>query len=113
MAELDRQALEEMRRDARQALVWAREAGSRWADDAKTVAAVAHMIEQLGEISRRVTLATKGLHAGIPWAAMAGLRNRIYHGYGSLDIAVLRETVPRDLPALVRELDAALRTRSR
>lgn len=77
-----------------------------WTDDAKTVAAVAQMVGQIGEAARRVSVATKAAHADVPWAAMAGMRNRIYHDYGGLDVAVLKETVRRDLPALLRRLDA-------
>jgi len=37
------------------------------------------------------------------------MRNRIYQQYGSLDVAILRETVARDLSALLKRLDAMLR----
>jgi len=36
------------------------------------------------------------------------MRNRIYRQYGSLDVASLRETVARDLPALLKRLEAIL-----
>lgn len=110
MDERDRQSLDEIRRYARQAIAWAGEGGPRWTEDEKTVAAVAHMVGQIGEASRRLSTATKARHAHLPWAAMAGMRNRIYHDYGRLDVAVLAETVRRDLPALVRALDAILVT---
>ena len=97
-----------MREHGRQAVAWAREAGSRWTDDPKTVAAVAHAVGQVGEAARRVSTATRAAHAGIAWAAIAGMRNRIYREYGSLDAATLRETVARDLPALLKRLDAIL-----
>jgi uncharacterized protein with HEPN domain len=98
-----------MREHGRQAVVWAREARSRWTEDPKTVAAVAHAVGQMGEAARRVSTATKASRADIAWAAIAGMRNRIYHEYGSLDVASLRETVARDLPALLKRLDAMLR----
>lgn len=109
MVERDREALEDMRRSARQAMTWAREQGRKWTSDLKTVAAVAHMVAQTGEAARRVSNAAKATHADVPWAAIAGMRNRIYHDDGGLDAAVLAETVRRDLPALARRLDEILR----
>lgn len=109
MDDRERHALSLMREHGRQAVAWARAAGSPWTEDPKTVAAVAHAVEQMGEAARRVSTATRAAHADIAWAAIAGMRNRIYHEYGSLDVAILRATVARDLPALLKRLDAMLR----
>lgn len=98
-----------MREHVRQAVAWAHEAGSRWTEDPKTVAAVAHAVGQVGEAARRVSTATRAAHPDVAWAAITGMRNRIYHEYGSLDVAILRETVARDLPALVKRLETMLR----
>jgi uncharacterized protein with HEPN domain len=98
-----------MREHGRQAVAWAREAGSRWTEDPKTVAAVAHAVGQVGEAARRVSTATRAGHADIAWAGLAGMRNRIYHEYGNLDVAILSESVARDLPSLLKRLDAMLR----
>ena len=108
MDERDREALEQMRNYARQAIAWAREARPRWTRDAKTVAAVAHVIGQIGEAARRVSTATKATHPDVPWAAMAGMRNRLYHDYGKMDVLVLEETVRRDLPALLKQIDTMM-----
>lgn len=98
-----------MREHGRQAVAWAREAGARWTEDAKSVAAVAHAVGQVGEAARRVSTTTRAAHADVAWAAISGMRNRIYHEYGSLDVAILRETVVRDLPVLLKRLDSMLR----
>lgn len=102
-----------MRQSAAQALAWSREQGRGWTRDAKTIAAVAHMVAQIGELSRRVSIGVKRAHPDVPWAAISGMRNRIYHDSGSLDAAVLAETVRRDLPALARQLEAILGADSR
>ena len=98
-----------MREHGRQAVAWAREAGSRWTEEPKTVAAVAHAVGQVGEAARRVSTATRAASADIAWAAISGMRNRIYHQDGSLDVAILRETIARDIPFLLKRLDAMLR----
>jgi uncharacterized protein with HEPN domain len=104
----EREAISLMREHGRQAITWAREGGARWTADPKTVAAVAHAVGQVGEAVRRVSTPTRAAHADVAWSAIAGMRNRIYHEYGSLDVAILRETVARDLPALLKRLDAIL-----
>ena len=109
MDDREREALSLMREHGRQAVAWAREAGSAWTDDPKTVAAVAQAVGQVGEAARRVSTATRAASADIAWAAIVGMRNRIYQQYGSLDVAILRETVARDLSALLKRLDAMLR----
>lgn len=97
-----------MRQCVSQALGWSREQGRGWTRDAKTVAAIAHMVAQIGELSRRVSIAVKSEHPDVPWAAISGMRNRIYHDYAALDTSVLAETVRKDLPALAQQLKAIL-----
>ena len=46
----------------------------------------------------------KGQHAAIPWRAMKGLRNRIVHEYGNVDLGVVYDTVRNDIPQLLKEL---------
>lgn len=108
MDDREKEALSLMREHGRQAVAWAREAGAHWTRDPKSVAAVAHAVGQVGEAARRVSTSTRAEHPDIAWAAIAGMRNRIYHEYGRLDAAILRETVIRDLPALLKRLDAIL-----
>jgi len=111
MDEADRHSLGEMRDHARRAIDWARDGGAAWTADEKTVAAIAHVVAQIGEIARHLPASVKAAYPDIPWAAMSGMRNRIYHEYGRLDIEVLAATVRRDLPALRRALDSALKRR--
>ena len=108
MDEAERRALDEMRRYARQARSWAREGGARWSEDGKTVAAVAHVVGQVGELARRVSTATRASHPDVQWAPITGMRDRIFHDYGHLDRDVLEETVRRDLRELDRQLAAIL-----
>lgn len=36
----------------------------------------------------------------IKWANMYGLRNRIVHGYASVDYEIIWETIVKDIPSL-------------
>lgn len=60
---------------------------------------------QISENSDRLTPEFKELHTGIPWRAMRGLRNRIVHEYGNVNLTVIYETVTNDLPVLLQEIE--------
>ena len=38
----------------------------------------------------------------IPWQEMYGLRNRIVHDYGSIDMKVIYDTLTVDIPDLLK-----------
>ena len=47
----------------------------------------------------------------IPWAQMIGMRNRLVHGYGFLDLDILWQTVGEDLPELIGQLERIVEPR--
>ena len=42
----------------------------------------------------------------MPWKAIAGMRDRLLHGYDDVDLDLVWKTVDEDLPALVTRLEA-------
>ncbi len=59
---------------------------------------------QISENSDKLTPAFKTEHSSIPWRAIKGMRNRIVHEYGDVEISIVYETVVNDLPALLKQL---------
>lgn len=59
---------------------------------------------QISENSDKLTPDFKLYHASIPWRAIKGLRNRIVHEYGHVDLEVVYDTVMNDIPKLLEEL---------
>lgn len=55
---------------------------------------------QISENSDRLTDEFKARYNDISWRAIKGLRNRIVHDYGTVDISVIYDTVAKDIPAL-------------
>ena len=49
---------------------------------------------------------TKDAHAEIPWSDPVRMRNRIVHGYWSVDLDVLVTTARQDLPDFLRAVRA-------
>ena len=60
---------------------------------------------QISENAERLTEKCKVRHPSVPWRAIKGLRNRIVHEYGNVDLGVVYETVQNDLPALLCTLE--------
>ena len=60
---------------------------------------------QVAENSDKLTDEFKRQYASIPWRAMKGMRNRIVHEYGNVDLGVVYDTVRNDIPNLLLELN--------
>ena len=43
-------------------------------------------------------------HDDIPWVAIFGLRNRIVHNYGNVDLGIVYSTLTKDIPELLSML---------
>lgn len=66
------------------------------------------LLEIVGEAASRVPAEERGLHPDIPWPEIVGLRNRLIHGYDSVDFDILWQIVTDDLPLLIVALEKAL-----
>jgi uncharacterized protein with HEPN domain len=71
--------------------------------------ALTRAVEILGEAASRVSEEARAQTPGIPWAPVVGMRNRLVHAYFDVDADILWTTVNDSLPALLSELQAALR----
>ena len=60
---------------------------------------------QISENSDKLTDDFKMYHSNIPWRAIKGLRNRIVHEYGNVDLSIIFNTVKDDIPQLLKELE--------
>lgn len=45
-------------------------------------------------------------HADVPWEDMYLMRNRVSHGYFSVDVGIIWQTIVRDLPVLKQQIAA-------
>ena len=63
---------------------------------------------QISENAKRLSDEYKASHGYIPWNALAGLRNRIVHDYGNVDLNIIYETLKNDMPELMEMLEDEL-----
>ena len=59
---------------------------------------------QISENARHLSEEYKQIHSAVPWNALYGLRNRIVHDYGNVDLNVVYETLTNDIPELLEIL---------
>ncbi len=57
---------------------------------------------QISENAKRLSDVYKTKRSFIPWTAMYGLRNRIVHDYGNVDLHIVYETLKDDIPGLFK-----------
>jgi uncharacterized protein with HEPN domain len=66
------------------------------------------LVENIGEAAARVSQEGQEKYAEIPWREVIGMRNRLVHGYDSVDLAILWDTIELDLPPLIAQLEKIL-----
>ncbi|HSX10962.1 MAG TPA: DUF86 domain-containing protein [Chlamydiales bacterium] len=62
---------------------------------------VLHQIIIVGEAVKCLSAEFRKSHPNIPWKLIAGMRDRITHGYFDVDLDQVWNTVRGDLPALI------------
>jgi uncharacterized protein with HEPN domain len=72
--------------------------------NAQSVSAVSFEIAVLGEAVKHLSAHLQSKHSEIPWRKIAGMRDRLIHGYNDIDVDELWNTAIRDVPTLLAEL---------
>jgi uncharacterized protein with HEPN domain len=62
--------------------------------------AIIRKLEIIGEAVKQLSPETTQRRPDIPWRQIAGMRDRLSHGYFGVDLALIWVVVERDLPAL-------------
>ena len=69
--------------------------------------AIVRALEVVGEACKHVSKPVRDRFPAIPWSAIAGMRDRLIHGYDQVDWEIVWDTVTRFVPAALPELRAA------
>jgi uncharacterized protein with HEPN domain len=79
--------------------------------DEETQSAVVHQLLIVGEATKRLSAGFRAAHPEIPWANIAGMRDRLIHAYDLVDLSEVWRTAARDVPELLRSLTDLLPSR--
>lgn len=52
---------------------------------------------QISEHIKKLSITFRNEHSNIPWRDIIGLRNRIVHEYGKVDLGIVYDTVKEDI----------------
>jgi uncharacterized protein with HEPN domain len=69
-----------------------------------------NVVTEIGEAAKNLGELTDQI-PGVPWSAIAGMRDRTIHRYPEVDPDVLWHTITEDLPVLARTIRAFIDTR--
>ena len=71
--------------------------------------AVVRALEIVGEATKRLPMTLRDQYPGIPWKQMAGMRDRIIHGYDIVDLEIVWDVVRQDIPKIKPQIEQILR----
>lgn len=98
-AERGTMALSQMLSHAKEAVSFAQgKTREDLASDRLLNLALVRLLEIIGEAAARVPAELREQFPEIPWQQIVGLRNRLIHGYDSVDLDILWQIVSRDRP---------------
>ena len=66
-------------------------------------------LEIIGEAVKQLPNDIKERHSHLEWRAMAGMRDRLTHGYFGVDYDIVWDVVTNKIPVLQREVEHILR----
>jgi len=78
------------------------------AADRQLSLALVRLLEIIGEAATRVPKQDRALYPNIPWPQIVSLRNRLIHGYDSVDLDILWQILATDLPTLIKTLQGII-----
>lgn len=76
--------------------------------DLKTQSAVVHQLMVIGEAVKRLSVGFRDAHPSIPWSLVAGMRDKLIHGYDIVDLDEVWRTAEVDVPALLETIEPLL-----
>jgi uncharacterized protein with HEPN domain len=69
-------------------------------------------LEIIGAAASQIPKSEQASYPQIPWPQVISLRNRLIHGYDSVDLDILWQNIISDLPSLIVALKAILEHKS-
>ena len=67
--------------------------------------AILKTVETIGEAAFHIGPSTRGAYPEIEWVKIVGMRNRLVHGYFDVRLSRVRDTVQKDIPRLIAQLE--------
>ncbi len=75
-----------------------------FARDERTREAVIRKLEIIGEAAKHLSSEFKNNRNTVPWSRIAGMRDKLIHGYAGVDYDIVWNVIENELPELERAL---------
>lgn len=79
-----------------------------FATDPVLVRACARSLEIVGEAVKKLSTEFRRKHSHVDWQKIAGMRDRLIHGYFDVDLAILWDVIRNRIPELQRHVERLL-----
>ncbi|TKX74484.1 DUF86 domain-containing protein [Halorubrum sp. GN11_10-6_MGM] len=76
-------------------------------EDQKTVDAVLRNFEVIGEAAKNVPDNIRQEYDDVPWSEMAGMRDKLIHGYATVELQIVWATIQEEIPNLTTQIESA------
>jgi len=77
--------------------------------DREKLYATVYCLQVIGEAVKNIPEETREKYQKLPWRKIAGMRDRLIHGYFTVDFERVWETIKRDLPPLKEAITRILK----
>ena len=78
---------------------------SEFEDNDLLQSAVMRPLEIIGEAASKISSKMRKVNPQIPWNEMVGMRNRLIHEYFRVNYEAVWDTIQKDLPALILQIE--------
>ena len=75
-------------------------------DDSKTVDAVLRNFEVIGEAAKNVPDEIRQEYDDVPWSEMTGMRDKLIHGYPTVELQIVWTTIQEEVPSLGAQIES-------
>ena len=75
-------------------------------DDSKTVDAVLRNFEVIGEAAKNVPDEIRQEYDDVPWSEMTGMRDKLIHGYATVELQIVWTTIQEEVPSLGAQIES-------
>jgi len=78
-------------------------------EDEVLSSAISFKFVQISENVKKLPNSIYDIYPNVPWMKISGLRNRIVHDYGSIQLDIIYDTVKNNLPDLKIEIEKIIK----
>ena len=77
-----------------------------FSNDERTVDAVLRNFQVIGEATKKIPDDFYREYVDVPWSEMAGMRDKLVHGYATIDLRIVWTTAPEEIPVVLSRVRA-------